>query len=96
MTHLTAATQDGTDGTTAELEVDRAEALFASTLQSSESPSPERVRREVERIMQQLGTGGCAERLACEFGDHPDTAVARMNWALTLVRAVYAPACAAA
>jgi hypothetical protein len=27
--------------------------------------------------------------MAGEFGDHPDTAVARMSWALAAIRTVY-------
>jgi hypothetical protein len=95
MAHPATATQDYADGAPAELEAGRAEALFASTLQSSQSPSPDRVRREVDSTLLQLGTRGCAERLACEFGDHPDTAITRMAWALALIRAVY-PTCATA
>ena len=28
-----------------------------------------------------FGSRGCAERVAQEFGDHPETAAARMRWA---------------
>jgi hypothetical protein len=69
----------------------RAEALFASTLQPSGSPSCEQVRGVVATTLRRLGTGGCAARTATEFGDHPDTAVARMRWALSTIRAVYPP-----
>jgi hypothetical protein len=67
----------------------RAEALFASTLQPSGSPSCDQVRRVVAATLGRLGTGGCAARTAAEFGDHPDAAMARMCWALATVRAVY-------
>jgi hypothetical protein len=69
----------------------RAEALFASALQPSESPSPEQVRGDVATTLRLLGIRGCAARTAAEFGDHPDTAVARMCWALATIRAVYRP-----
>jgi hypothetical protein len=69
----------------------RAEALFVSTLQPSGSPSSEQVRRVVRRTLRRLGIGGCTARAAAEFGDHPDTAVARMCWALATIRAVYPP-----
>jgi hypothetical protein len=39
--------------------------------------------------LRRLGIHGCAGQLAGEFGDHPDTAVARMTWALAMIRAVY-------
>jgi hypothetical protein len=67
----------------------RAEALFASTTQSSESPDTEQVRRTVSETLRRLGIRGCAAQVAGEFGDHPDTAVARMTWALMTVRSVY-------
>ena len=53
----------------------RAEALFASTVQPSGSPSPDQIRRAVATTLQRLGVRGCAARVAGEFGDHPDTAV---------------------
>ena len=67
----------------------RAEALFASTVQPSGSISPDQVRRAVATTMQRLGVRGCAARVAGEFGDHPDTAVARMGWALATISTVY-------
>ena len=67
----------------------RAEALFASTLQPSGSPSPGQIRRAVTAMLQRLGVGGCAAQVAGEFGDHPDTAVARMSWALATIHTVY-------
>ena len=67
----------------------RAAALFASTLQSSEAPSAAQVRHAVATTLRRLGSGECAARTASEFGDHPDTAVARMTWALVTIRAVY-------
>jgi hypothetical protein len=71
------------------LEAIRAEALFVSTLQSSESPGPDHVRRAVTTTLARLGMRGCAAHVAGEFGDHPETAVARMAWALDTIRAVY-------
>ncbi len=67
----------------------RAEALFLSALQPSRSPSPGQVRRAVATTLRRLGVRGCAAQVAGEFGDHPDTAVARMSWALATVNAVY-------
>jgi hypothetical protein len=67
----------------------RAEALFASTVQSSDSPDAGQVRRTVSTTLRRLGIRGCATQVAGEFGDHPDAAVARMTWALTTVRSVY-------
>ena len=70
-------------------EAARADALFASTLQPSVSPSPDQVRRAVTTTLQRLGVRGCAAHVAGEFGDHPDTAAARMSWALAAIGTVY-------
>ena len=67
----------------------RAEALFASPLQSSESPSSDQVRHAVATTLRRFGIRGCAAQLAGEFGDHPDTASARMTWALAMIRTTY-------
>ena len=76
-------------GTHRTLETLHAEALFASTLQASEEPSPDRVRRAVTTTLRRLGADGCAGHLAGEFGEHPDLAAARMAWALATTRATY-------
>jgi hypothetical protein len=68
-----------------------AEALFASPLQRSDRPGADAVRRAVATTMRKLGTQGCTAAVATEFGDHPETAVARMRWALAIVGEVYAP-----
>jgi len=73
----------------ATFEAVRAEALFASTLQCSGPASPDQVRRAVATTLRKLGIRGCAAQMAGEFGDHPDTAVARMSWALATIRSVY-------
>jgi hypothetical protein len=70
------------DETTGSSELVRAEALFASTLQSSELPTADQVRRAVSATLHRLGARGCAALLAGEFGEHPDIAAARMTWAL--------------
>jgi hypothetical protein len=67
----------------------RAEAVFASTLQPSDSLSSNEVRRAVATTLRRLGIRGCAGELAGEYGDHPDTAAARMTWALAMIRAAY-------
>jgi hypothetical protein len=67
----------------------RADALFLSALQPSGSPSPDQVGRAVTTTLRRLGVRGCATQVAGEFGDHPDTAVARMRWALATIKTVY-------
>jgi hypothetical protein len=74
---------------TGPVDVVRAEALFASALQCSESPSPDQVRRAVCTTLRRLGAQGCAAHLAGEFGEHPDIAVARMAWALATAGTAY-------
>src|SRR5262245_37153716 len=59
----------------------RADALFVSALQRSEELSTGQVQQAVAAAVRAFGSRGCAERVAQEFGDHPDTAVARMRWA---------------
>jgi len=67
-----------------------ADALFASMLQRSDGPSAGQVRKAVAAAMRAYGGRGCAERVAQEFGDHPETAVARMRWAREVVGEVFA------
>jgi hypothetical protein len=43
----------------------------------------------VAATLRQLGIDGCAERVAGEFGEYPETAASRMTWAIEMVRAVY-------
>jgi hypothetical protein len=57
-----------------------AEALFVSDLQPSQTPSAGMIRAEVDRSIERYGAGGCAARVASEFGDHPELAVRRMIW----------------
>ena len=58
-----------------------ADALFVSVLQGSERPDAGQVRTAIAAAVRAYGGGGCAQRVAQEFGDHPETAVARMRWA---------------
>jgi len=67
----------------------RAEALFVSTLQRSDGPAAEQVRRAVATTLRQRGIRGCAAQVAGEFGDHPETAVTRMRWAIETIRSAY-------
>lgn len=62
------------------------EALFASDLQRSQLPSPALIRETVAATVHRLGEDGCAGIVAQEFGEHPDSAVYRMQWARSAVR----------
>ena len=66
-------------------DVMRAEALFASDLQESDSICSESVVHTVERVLDREGPGSCAARMAYEFGEHPDAAARRMAWARHLI-----------
>jgi hypothetical protein len=59
----------------------RADALFVSALQRSDDPSTGQVRNAIAAAVHEFGGRGCAEQVAQEFGDHPETAVVRMRWA---------------
>jgi hypothetical protein len=56
------------------------EALFASHMQASDQPDSQQITTAITSVLQQFGPLYCAERVAEEFGDHPETAVARMRW----------------
>ncbi len=67
----------------------RAEALFASSVQSSDQATDVEVRGAVAATLRKLGIRGCAAAVAVEYGEHPETACGRMAWALATVRASY-------
>jgi hypothetical protein len=67
-----------------------AEALFTSVLQRSDRPSPGQVREAIAGVVRAHGSRGCAELVAQEFGDHPETAAERMCWARAVVGDVFA------
>jgi hypothetical protein len=63
----------------------RCAALFASELQRSDNPTSDEVAEAIRHTVRQFGTRGCADRMAREFGDHPEAAVDRMRWARRLI-----------
>jgi hypothetical protein len=63
----------------------RCEALFASALQRSDAPTAQAAAEVIRATVRQLGIGGCASRMAQEFGDHPEAARDRMQWIRQLV-----------
>ena len=68
-----------------------ADALFVSVVQCSDEPSGDQVRKAIAAAVRAYGDRGCAERVAQEFGDHPEAAVARMRWACGMVGEVFTP-----
>jgi hypothetical protein len=72
-------------------------ALFASILQASEHATAEQVTAAVrDSLRRHGGQQGCASVCAAEYGEHPDTAPARMRWALALANHASAAAAIAA
>jgi hypothetical protein len=67
-----------------------ADALFASMVQRSDGPSARQVRKAAAAAVRAYGTRGCAERVAQEFGDHPEAAAERMCWARAVAGEVFA------
>ena len=64
------------------LTVARAEALFASTLSACEPHDQAELKAAIAAAVRDYhGVAGCAAVMAAEFGEHPETAVARMRWA---------------
>ena len=63
----------------------RCRALFSSALQPSDAPTADMVAAAISRAVTQFGIGGCAGRMAQEFGDHPDAAATRMRWVRQLI-----------
>jgi hypothetical protein len=59
-----------------------ADALFVSALQRCEQLSAGQIRQAIDAAVGAYGQRGCAAQVAQEFGDHPETAVTRMRWAM--------------
>jgi hypothetical protein len=67
------------------ISIARADALFASSLQRSDEPTPAQVHQAVAAALAAFGIQGCAARVAQAYGEHPETAVPRMRWARAVV-----------
>lgn len=67
-----------------------ADALFASVLQCSDNPSAGQVRKAIAAAVRAYGGLGCVQRVAQEFGDHPEAAVNRMRWARAVAGELFA------
>ena len=66
-----------------------ADALFASAVQRCDEPDSGQVRQAIAAAIRAFGSLGCAERVAQEFGDHPEAAIARMRWARVVAREAF-------
>jgi hypothetical protein len=82
----------------------RCEALFASGLQPSDAPDAGLVAAAITRACEcksyadgtqphsrYCSVRGCADRMAQEFGGHPEAAARRMRWVRQLVQAPARP-----
>jgi len=67
----------------------RADALFASPLLRSYDPSAGQVRHAIATAIGAYGARGYAARVAQAYGEHPDTALTRMRWALAAVASAF-------
>jgi hypothetical protein len=56
------------------------EALFASSLQPSDTLTAETVADALATTVRRLGAAGCSSHMAEEFGNHPEQAADRMRW----------------
>ncbi|TMR01150.1 hypothetical protein ETD83_15295 [Actinomadura soli] len=70
---------------------DLAEILFCCRLQESDHPSAEQVRRAIDDRFGACGgdRSACVAVVAQEAGDHPETYMTRMRWALSTVSEAY-------
>jgi hypothetical protein len=67
----------------------RAEALFTSDLSADSHPTCAEVTAAIRHAVRTHGsTRACATVLAGEYGDHPEIAAPRMQWALSVVQAL--------
>ena len=58
----------------------QADALFVSALQRRDEVNVGQIHQAIAVSLDAYGGAGCAGRVAQEFGDHPETAAARMRW----------------
>lgn len=64
-----------------------ARGLFASLADPSDGLTCHDAKVAAFKTIRKLGPDGCACCVAAEYGEHPETAVARMAWARDLVGA---------
>lgn len=68
----------------------RAEALFTSHLSTGSRPVHGIVDDAIHAAVRAHGgTRGCAAEVAAEYGDHPEVAMPRMQWARGVVEELY-------
>jgi len=68
-------------------------ALFASSISAFAPVDHDTIDAAIRTTFKRLHVRGCAEFVAREYGDHPDTAVMRMRWAILTIAALYPALC---
>lgn len=63
----------------------RCEALFASRLRRSDTPTAQELAEIIRDTVRQYGIRGCSGQMAQAFGDDPEAAADRMRWVRQLV-----------
>ena len=63
-----------------------ADVIFVSSLQRSQAPDFKTLVSAARQVLTRLSRLECAGLVALEFGNHPETAVARMRWCRSVVR----------
>jgi UDP:flavonoid glycosyltransferase YjiC (YdhE family) len=58
-------------------------------LQPSDKPTDDQIRAAVLEALKDDGIAKCAAHVAQEFGEHPEIAVRRMNWAIDCIERSY-------
>lgn len=66
-----------------------AEALFCSDVQESDRLNPDTIRAKAEAVAFHVGEARCAELVAQEFGEHPECAAWRMQWAIAACKRAF-------
>jgi hypothetical protein len=75
----------------------RAEALFTSDLSVFGPAEKGAVAEAIKTAVRARGVRGCAGQVGAAYGEHPETAAARMRWARHVIETIYLrPAYAAA
>jgi hypothetical protein len=71
----------------------RAAALFTSDLSARSGHTPDEVAAAIRNaIRAHHGSRGCAAEVAAAYGEHAETAVQRMRWALAVIAGTHSPA----
>ena len=68
------------------LRVDRAEALFASSVPTGLPLTSKALNTAIAQTLRARGAPGCAAEMAAAYGENPAFAARRMRWVLGVLR----------